>query len=384
MWGRTVFAVVAVALVSGCSSDEADDGAAGNGGGSGGAGPDGGTDAALDTEAPDADNDVEIEPDAQPAWPPAAPAPPVGEPISGLTFHVGWQNPRKLPEPISTVGWEDSAFISADGTTLLFAYSPLNFYEFNQGNGVIDGPDRPGQTGYAFDIYEGTIENGLWQVVNSSVNHPDPAMQEAALGVNRTIDRMAFIRFEPEGNIFLSDRNGGSWTTPVMLPPPVNTPCIEDNAHLSPDGLRLYFDSNREDPEGASCGAEKDRGIFVTTYANGQWTVPQRIEGAPEETSGPWQAFTTDDEQTLYWSAEGTDCDAVVCIYRAAKQLDGTFDGLELVAEPTRPELVGPEDVFALGEISITADGEYFYFVYVVASAVDYWDVSIGVAEAIH
>lgn len=54
--------------------------------------------------------------------------------------------------------------------------------------------------------------------------------------------------FEPQ----LAALAGASWSAPVKLGPPISVPLVTDaNAMLSPDGLSLYYDSDRTDLPGA-------------------------------------------------------------------------------------------------------------------------------------
>ena len=47
-----------------------------------------------------------------------APEPPVADSLSGVEFFEGWSDPRSLPFPVNTSGWEDSSFISPDDMAL--------------------------------------------------------------------------------------------------------------------------------------------------------------------------------------------------------------------------------------------------------------------------
>jgi outer membrane protein OmpA-like peptidoglycan-associated protein len=48
-----------------------------------------------------------------------------------------------------------------------------------------------------------------------------------------------------DGNIYMSTKENGEWTTAVKLSAPVNSKHYENHAFLSPDGATLYFVSNR-------------------------------------------------------------------------------------------------------------------------------------------
>jgi hypothetical protein len=312
-------------------------------------------------------------------------SPPVGEKLVGLKLFEGWTDPRALPEPVNTSGWEDSAYISSDGTTLYFGYTAYDYHQLQAHKRLVTGPNRPGQSGPAFDIYSARFADGAWRVTHSTVNSPDPNLHEAAIGVNRDGSLMAFVRFDPEGDIYLVRRDGADWGRPARLPSPVNTPCVEDNPHLSPDGDVLYFDSNRGDPRGLTCleerGGNSRRTIYVARREGGRWSVPEPLREAPNETRVRWQVFLTEDARYVYWSGLDPDCRAVVCISRAERQSDGSYRGRTIIAEPAPPQDGRFGEVIALGEVSITADGRFLYFVYMMPLSAESVDLSIGVAR---
>ena len=314
---------------------------------------------------------------------PQAPNPPVGAALKGLQFFEGWTNPRKLSAPVNTTGWEDSAIISYDGATLYFAYTPLDYYAFTQGNHVEVGPtgppERPGQHSFYFDIYEARIQNGTWVIENSSAN--SGAVHEAAIGVNSDESVMVFVRFVADGDIFMTQRqNGGPWMLPAQPLSSINSPCVEDNPHLSADGLTLYFDSNRGDINGTSCLDETDalqRSIYVSTYDGNAWSTPSKIQGIPNTGLYAWQIFETPDGEYIYWSALNTEGES--CLFRARKLSEGSYGEKTLIARSTTNSAT-PGDVMAIGEMSITGDGQFLYFVYVQYNSPDNLELGLAVA----
>jgi hypothetical protein len=316
--------------------------------------------------------------------PPVAPDPPVADALQGLQLFEGWTDPRKLSGAMNTAGWEDSAFISYDGTRLYFGYSPLDYYEFTQGNAVTVGPtgppERPDQHGDSFDIYEARIQGGSWAIENSSANSTDPLLHEAAIGVDNDESTMAFVQFDPEGDIYLTEKKAdGTWDTPVAPPSPINTPCVEDNPHLSGDGLKLYFDSNRDDIDGITCLDESggnQRSIYVSTNSGGTWSTPEKIQGAPESHVDSWQVFVDESGTYLYWSGA---CPGGACLFRARKLAGGSY-GEETVIAQTSFAAPSPGDVIAVGEMSITGDGRFLYFVYMQYNSAT--DIELGLAVA--
>ncbi len=317
--------------------------------------------------------------------PPVAPDPPVAGALQGLQLFEGWTDPRKLAGPINTAGWEDSAFISYDGYMIYFGYAPLDYYEFTQGRQVVVGPTgppkRPDQHGNSFDIYEALIQSGSWLIENSSANSNDPLIHEAAIGLNRNESKMAFVRFDPEGDIYLSTRKpDNTWGTPELLPAPLNTACVEDNPHLSEDGQTLYFDSNRSDINGTTCIDESgglERSIYVSDFDGGTWSRPAGIQGIPNESAFAWQVFVRQEGLYIYWSGECSG--GISCLFRARRLSNGSYGEETLIA---RAETLAPSpgDVIAVGEMSITADGRFLYFVYIQYNGAT--DLELGIAAA--
>jgi hypothetical protein len=299
-----------------------------------------------------------------------APTPPCSGALSGLTFYDGWSSPCALAPPVNTTGWEDCSYISASGSRLYFGYTQFDFDALGQGMFVADGPLRPGEIRPGFEIYEATIADGGWNVTASTVNLNDASISEAAEGVDDSETTMAFIRYDAPtnaGDVYLSKKSGGVWGTAQKLAAPINTACVEDNAALSRDGLRLYFDSNRADDLGTTCKAASDsstRTIYVSTFDGANWGAPVQIPGAPNTGAVHWQIYPREDP-TLYWAGGDTDCKAEACIYRASLESDGGYGDKTLVVQPVAVGTATPGDVIAVGEVSITRDGHWMYFTYI-------------------
>jgi hypothetical protein len=351
--------------------------------GSGGSAQSSHTDASA---APDATSDADLAPDVasrdagEDAAPEAAapeagwtctpsPAPPTGDPITGLTLGDGWTDPRALPEPVDTSGWEDSSIISADGTRLYFAYTQYDYGALQNGQLVVTGPARPGEPGPQFNIYEATVDAGAWIVTPSTVNSTDASVSSASEGVTDPQSTMVFVRYVGSSiDIYLTQKVGGVWSTPQALPAPINTPCVEDNAAISGDGTILYFDSNRSDPLGTSCNANQSstgRTIYRSTLVQGMWTTPVPVPGAPNEGDWHWQGYSRDPSD-FYWAGHDTTCGAASdCVYHARLQPDGGYGATTVVLTPVAVSAASEGNALAVGEASVTCDGHYLYFIYI-------------------
>ena len=177
-----------------------------------------------------------------------------------------WSVPVKLNENINTKYWEPSAFISADGNTLYFT------------------SDRPGGYG-GRDLYTSKrTPKGDWAV---AVN--------MGPSINTAFDEDApFIH--PDGHTLSFSSNGhntmggfdiftsllseeGIWSEPINAGYPINTTDDDIYYVVSPDGMKAYFSSFREDGLG-----EKDN--YMATYM-GRKEIPLTLmKGVVNDESG--------------------------------------------------------------------------------------------------
>lgn len=99
-------------------------------------------------------------------------------------------------------------------------------------------------------------------------------------------------------DLYLSKLDGNTWSEPINLGAPVNTPAWESQPCLSFDGRTLYFSSSRP-------GGYGESDIWYTTFKNGRWTPP--VNAGPEiNSAGNDQSpFIAKDDQTLYFSSDG-------------------------------------------------------------------------------
>ena len=257
--------------------------------------------------------------------------------------------------PINTAtGWSDSPSISRDGQRLYFMYSRYDFGPWIISGGatlpVPSGPDRPGLHHSAnpwdeSDIYMATRNpDGTWsEAVNLGLNgaYGDASGMEIDGG-----NTFIWLHGNGAGNdiVMASKALDGTWNTPVDLGPGVNdhtAGVFQDNPHLSPNGLGLWFTSNRAG----------DRDIWFSLYSNGSWSTPVNM-GAPFSEAGDDDQIWIDPAVTatpeIYWNAS----DGLKrCIWN---------ESTSTCAAP--PEIVTIPGCVYAAEASITDDGQYLYF----------------------
>lgn len=166
-----------------------------------------------------------------------------------------------------------------------------------------------------------------------------------APGVISTGDFELGITFSPDGNeavfaklspnfttsVLVSARlRGGKWSAPEVLP--FAGPYRDLEATLSPDGRRLFFQSDR-----ALTGSEpKDWDIWMSERgADGRWGAPRNL-GAPINTASVETYPFAAADGALYFASDrpgGQGLD----IYRA-REVNGRFESAENVGPPLNGE----------------------------------------------
>jgi hypothetical protein len=337
---------------------------------------------------------------------------PVGARLEGLKLFDGWTDPREVKGDVNVPGWPDSSYLlgsASRGYELHYSYSRYDFEDRELRHKMRDvGPAREGQVYPAFNLFKATVKNGEWVSERLPFNPPGP-LDYGAGGMAESGSPYVFVRFDhPAGAKHATSKilevtrdASGKWSSPIELPYPVNTQCAQDNPTLSADGLTLYFDSNRKDAAGTDCkppSGEKFNGsrtIYVSHFRDGHWSDPVAVAGAPNnEGTSNMQPFLSVDGHYLYWTGFRPDCPAINCFYRAALQPDGSFKSPVMIAEPTS---VGPDmdgKVIALGESSVSEDGELLVFVFVraritgtntpIIGPADKIEIGIALARKIH
>jgi len=198
-----------------------------------------------------------------------------------------WGTPVRLGANVNTSAFDSCPNISTDGLTLYF------------------GSSRSGGSG-GVDIWVTTraTQNDPWgapvnlgPTVNSSAFDCDPSMSADVLTLYFSSTRSGgFGNFD----IWVTTRatKNDPWGTPVNLGPTVNSSPDEDAPSISPDGLLLFFYSNRP---GGYGGAD----IWMTTRATkyGAWGTPVNLGASVNSSAREWAPDISSDGCTLLFAS---------------------------------------------------------------------------------
>ena len=163
----------------------------------------------------------------------AAPAPPQITPYELLTSdRFCWSAPVNLGPSINSPTREHTPFLTADGLTMLLASNrAAGNYDLDLWSSTRVSPTSPWPDAAPVGDRINTTE---------LEEHPELSADGLSLYFSRGA-------FNGPTDIFVATRASTSspWSDPVPLPEPINTPDREGGCELSPDGLTLYFHSNR-------------------------------------------------------------------------------------------------------------------------------------------
>lgn len=158
------------------------------------------------------------------------------------------------------------------------------------------------------DLYWSRKRNGAWQIarpLSLPMNTPQNEGSQSFSADGRYMFFVACDRKEGVGScdIYYALRIGDTWSHPICIGAPVNTPYWESNPVLSPTGDELFFVSNRQPNIGGKdiwhCRVEMlDNGLlrFFDAKNLGKPINTEKDDYAP---------FIHADNQTLYFASNG-------------------------------------------------------------------------------
>ena len=196
--------------------------------------------------------------------------------------------PTPFDEPVNSTGIEYFGCISFDG---------LEVY--------IDKPVSGGITSTNWDIYVSTREtiNDPWSVLVSV----GPTVHKGYVGGYESLSsdglELWFSSTRPGGNglqdIWVTTRDSkvGDWGAPVNLGPPINTSSNDLTPWITPDGLELYFSSDRPGGYGVV-----DIWVASRTTTNDEWGEPVNLGPVVNSTAGDYYPCLSPDGLVLFFS----------------------------------------------------------------------------------
>jgi hypothetical protein len=253
----------------------------------------------------------------------------------------GWTKPVPLEGLINTAGAEDSPFITSDGNTLYFFFTP-----------DVNVPAE-GQVGDGF--------TGIWQTTRNREQWLEPQRILLADPDESHLDGCPFVMDswmafcsarasnQREIDIYTADLQDGNWTSIQNWGEPFNLQYRVGELHIATDG-DLYFGSDRS---GGLGGFD----LWVSHWNGKTWETPVNLGAAINTANDENRPFITSDGQELWFDGVSKKGYPGPAIFRSLLQPDGSWGPAE-------------EIIYSFaGEPTLTGDGNTLYFVHHYFSA---------------
>jgi len=232
----------------------------------------------------------------------------------------GWHAPVPLPAAINTAGAEDSPYVTPDGRTLYFWFTPdVTVPPHKQ---LIDG-----FTGIYVIRRQG---DGWGKAERIALQEPDKVSLDGAPVVH---DHTMWFCSVRRGNFrevdfYIATFRDGAWRDWTNAGKRLNEEFDVGELDVSQDGKTIYFHANRP-------GGQGQNDIWRTRFVGGTWQDPENVE-AVNSAENESQPFIAPDGETMWLTRRHRGTPGV---FRSRRK-DGRWQPPELVlsqfaGEPT-------------------------------------------------
>ncbi|MBT1705751.1 OmpA family protein [Chryseosolibacter indicus] len=214
----------------------------------------------------------------------------IAECVTGdsLSKHPAYVVLENLGGDVNSIHHDYSPLVSSDGSTLIFTSNrSTDEYKLKSG------------TNYE-DIYISTRQGDSWSIPQKISSNINAKYNDAAASLSHDGKTLFLYYEEGAGDIYVSKLEGSEWTKPVPLNRNINTPLFwETSACISADGKKLYFTSNRP-------GGKGELDIYVSELdSKGEWGRAVNLGPTINTRGNEDSPFIHSDGVTLFFSSDG-------------------------------------------------------------------------------
>jgi hypothetical protein len=254
----------------------------------------------------------------------------------------GWSKPVPLEGPVNTAGGEDSAFVTPDGNSLYFFFTPDVSIPVQQQ--VSDGV-----TG----IWVSRRLGGSWaEPERVLLTEPGQAALDGCLFVRD--DRLYFCSIRA-GNVreidwYVAVATGGTWGNVSGAGEWFNQTMDLGEIHFTAGYREIFFATKQA---GGSGGFD----LWMAHATGDGWSEPENLGPEVNTAADENRPFVSEDGRELWFDSQSRGGKVGPAVFRCLKQADDTWgDCREIVS------------VFA-GEPNLSGDGRTLYFIHHFYSA---------------
>jgi Tol biopolymer transport system component len=254
----------------------------------------------------------------------------------------GWTQPVPLDRPVNTAGAEDSPFITPDGRTLYFVFTPDVRVPVDQ------------------QLFDGVT--GIWVTHRAGDGWSEPKRVPLAGPGELHLDGCEFVLDDwmvfcsvREGNareidLYTATLRDGIWTDWQNWGEPFNAMYDIGEMHITANGRFLYFASQRP-------GGLGGYDLWVSEKAGDQWSEPINLGSQINTDGNENRPFVTADGQELWFDSTSKQGQPGPAVFRSLRQANSSWGE--------------PEEIISsfAGEPTLTGNGRTLYFVHHYFSA---------------
>ncbi len=192
----------------------------------------------------------------------------------------GWEEPVPVPYPVSTAGAEDSPFVTPDGNTLYFFFTP--------------DPSIPAERQVidtVTGIYVSHKKDGRWGEAERVVLNDDLSMDGCHFVDGNTM-WFCSVRAENRREIewYTAEYKDGEWTGWKNAGDRLNLEYGVGELHIWQD--ELYFHKSQD--------YSSNYDIFVTKNVGGEWQLPEAVGAVNTGETEGWPYVTSDGRELWF------------------------------------------------------------------------------------
>jgi len=248
---------------------------------------------------------------------------PEGDAFPPVVQCEGWEQPVPLPGEVNTLGAEDSPFITPDGKTLYFFFTP-----------DVRRPAEEQLVDGVTGLWVSDCVDGQWRKARRVVLHDDVSLDGAQV-VRDGVMWFASVRRGNLGEIdwYIAHWRQGAWRDWENAGPEINEVLTPGELHLSADGTTMFFGSDRE-------GGFGGRDIWYAERDGDQWGQPINLGSAINTEGFEDQPFITPDGREMWFTGSSRLGRPGPAVFRSVRREDGSWGPAEEVissfaGEPT-------------------------------------------------
>jgi hypothetical protein len=246
-----------------------------------------------------------------------------------ILYSSEWEAPIPLPGAPTTAGLEDSPFITPDGSTLYYFFTPDA--DVPAERQIVDG---------ATGIYVSQFVNSQWGIPQRIVlQDQDKLAMDGCIFVQGNVIWFCSVR---EGNareidIWTAIFQQGIWSDWRNAGEPLNIAYLVGEMHITSDGQQMYYHSHLP-------GGLGGMDIWVINLVDGDWAPPENVRAVNTSGDEGWP-YISPDKSELWFT-------------RTYQGTPGIFRSVWIEGGWGEPELIVSQ--FA-GEPTLDANGNLYF-----------------------